>query len=349
MAARWDEVEQAAAQNRHELVLTGPEIASRVEKSGLDNAVFDLKDLNFLEISKAHLTAVPDTLSNLSNLTNLVIHNNFLTTLPLSIGGLKKLKLLDVSFNKLESLPEEITQLSELYRFNANGNNLTSFPDVSSLTQLHELDISHNQLESLPPGITSKQLLLLNSILASSNQISELPSDLPNLPVLRVLDVSDNKLTEIPAEISECAKLRDFKFSGNKYKDRRMQKMMVSSSTKSVLDYLGTVLEKERQSQGGGKGKGKKGKKGKGKAVQESEIDDLMTDIINVLHFPNDDAATGVTIQLKEGVQDVRPAIVCAIVRDLHMTETTNMFKRFIALQVFQIISFISMFFINEK
>ena len=326
----WLEVDQAVEEKRHELVLSGPDISKRVKDRGLDNRVFRLKNINFLEISRAGLTAVPDTLGELRSLTNLVLHTNSLTNLPPSLGTLTKLKFLDISQNQLEELPESVGQLSELHRLNVNGNSLTSFPDISGLSQLHELDVSHNQLDGLPEGATSPQLGLLAQILAGSNQITELPADLSELHSLKNLDVSDNKLTVIPPELSQCIKLKDFNYRGNKLKDRRLAKMMDQCSTKAVLDYLRNIFEKEREAQGGGKGKGKKGKK-KGKGVKD-EMEELGANIMTVLHFPTDDS--GLTIHAKNAVTAVRPYIVCVAIRNLDMSTESNMFKRFIALQV---------------
>ena len=62
----------------------GKDVAERVEKNGgtVDENVFSLVKLNFLEVSEAKLEKVPDCLSNLVNLTSLVLKSNKLTQIP---------------------------------------------------------------------------------------------------------------------------------------------------------------------------------------------------------------------------------------------------------------------------
>jgi len=327
----WLETEQAKNENRHELVLTGTRISERIDSSGLDDHIFTLEELNFLEISKTTLTTLNDGLGNLINLQNLVLRNNKIASLPASIGKLQKLKFLDLSTNELEELPGEISELTELQRLNVSVNKLTGFPDVSKLVNLHVLEVSHNSLESLPEGLCNSESLGVAEIYASSNEISELPADFAKLASLKVLDLTDNKLQQIPPEMAECTKLREFKFGGNKLKDRRLGKMMDQCTTKSVLDYLRNILEKERQKGGKGKG-GKKNKKKTNDTVAE-EVEEVMGNFMKVLHFHSED---GLAIRVTENVGGVRPYIVCCVVRHLDFQKSNNLYKRFIALQVIE-------------
>merc|ERR1712142_1347668 len=163
----------------------------------------------------------------------------------------------------------------------------------------------------------------LAQIIVSDNIIEEIPSELSDLPSLKLLDVSNNKITTIPPELCDCTELKDFKFGGNKLKDRRLAKMMDQCSTKAVLDYLKGILQKQ------GGGKGNKNKKKNAKQAKQSEtVEQLTKNLINVLKFPNDE---GVTIQVTNSVADVRPYIVCCIVRDINLQKSPNLFKRFIS------------------
>ena len=80
----WPEVQTAKAEQRHELVLHGKDVSDRVQAAGgcVDEDVFGLVKLNFLEISEAKLQSVPETLSSLVNLTSLVLKSNQLTKIP---------------------------------------------------------------------------------------------------------------------------------------------------------------------------------------------------------------------------------------------------------------------------
>ena len=62
----WPEVKLAFEAKRYELLLAGPEISKRIEDNNncLDLRIFNLKHLNFLEITKTKLTSLPDQVRN---------------------------------------------------------------------------------------------------------------------------------------------------------------------------------------------------------------------------------------------------------------------------------------------
>ncbi|XP_069136167.1 leucine-rich repeat-containing protein 47-like [Argopecten irradians] len=328
MANTWPEVQQAASEKRRELTLHGQDISQRIKESGFDECLFDLTLLNFLDISKTCLSDVGSGIGRLTNLTDLVLHNNSLTSVPKEITNLTLLKLLDVSNNQITSFPGDISTLTNLQTLNVSMNKLSEFPAVGSLGALHIFNFSHNQLDGLPEGVFSSSLVHLSKVVGNDNAISEISADVVDLPHLNTFDLSNNKLLEVPSEMSECAKLKELNLKGNKFKDRRFGKMVDQCGTKSVLDYLATQLKKERE-QAGKKGKGKKKKSGK---KEPTEVEDIIKNMINVLHFAGA-AESGCTIQLKPAVLSVRQYIVCCIVRELDFQQSVNMFKNFITLQ----------------
>ena len=88
----WPEVETAEREQRHELVLQGKTVSERVTQNGgtVDENIFSLVKLNFLEVSDAKVERIPETLASLNNLTSLVLKNNLLTCLPDSLSSLTK-------------------------------------------------------------------------------------------------------------------------------------------------------------------------------------------------------------------------------------------------------------------
>lgn len=332
----WSEVDKVREENRYELILTGDEIANRIaEGGGFDARVFQLASLNFLEISRCGLDTLSDHVGALENLFHLVLRGNRLARLPASVGQLRKLKLLDVSGNELTAVPAEIGTLKELQTLNASCNRLEEFCDVSQLQQLHELDLSNNQLSALPSGVSCPDLALLSTVRANGNRLKELPVDLPELPSLKLLDVSGNSIEVLPPELADCCKLKELKVSGNPLKDRRLLKMVEQCATKSVLDYLRNILEKERKARGGKEAKGgdKKDRKKRGGKSREVEVDDVAQNFMKVLHF---DVDGGLIVKTTANISAVRPFIVCCIVRNLNFNKSKSMMKRFILLQVIQ-------------
>jgi len=335
MASEWLEVDKAKEENRHELVLTGDAVATRIAETGLDERIFTLSTLNFLEVSKCGLQTLPQGVAQLTGLSNLVLHGNRLRAVPDGVGQLSRLKFLDLSTNELESLPSSVGELRELQTLNVNNNRLTELIDPRAMISLHILDVSHNCLTEIPEGICCSQLSSLNTILANNNELECVPEDLFELPSLKLLDVTANKLTEIPPVLSECPKLKELKFGSNPLKDKRLLKMMGQCSTKACLDYLHGVLEKERKSgkssKGGGDKKDKKKRGAKNKDDGGDAVDNLAVNLMRIVHFATDES---LIVHVTPEVLAVRPYIVCCVVRNLNFDKSKNMMRRFIALQV---------------
>lgn len=95
----WNQLLQ---QNPRELKFSGEKARKQIEEEqGLNNLLFKLKSLNFLEVSQTPISVFPEHVGNLGNLTNLVLRDNKLASLPSGIGKLTKLKFIDVSNNNL--------------------------------------------------------------------------------------------------------------------------------------------------------------------------------------------------------------------------------------------------------
>lgn len=120
----WPEIESTKTGNKRELKLHGAAISERIDNSGLDASIFDLVNLNLLNISDTSLKILPAEISNLTNLQTILLFGNELTELPQTIGKLDKLKVLDVSRNKLASMPQELSELINLTTINLSNNEL---------------------------------------------------------------------------------------------------------------------------------------------------------------------------------------------------------------------------------
>lgn len=149
------------------------------------------------------------------------------------------------------------------------------------------------------------------------------------------MDLSSNKLQEIPYELADCSKLKEINFKGNKLKDKRLEKMVNGCQTKSVLEYLRVGGRGKWKQESAEKSdtnrpvsKKKSGRKGRKEREEEEEVDELKQMVVRILHVSD----SPVTVTVSPLVKDVRPFIVCCIVKGMNL-HSGNALKRFLAAQ----------------
>ena len=285
--------------------------------------VFEQLALNFLEISRTPLTTFPESLGRLVQLTSLSLHHNQLQQLPSSLGKLVKLKNFDVSNNQLESLPEW-SALTCLESINVSCNKLTCLPDVTTLTRLHVLNASSNCLASLPDGLFHEDLSLLADVYAENNQIVDLVSQVGQAKSLKSLILNNNCLETLPLEICELHKLKQVGLKDNKFKDKKLQRLCASGQVKQICEHVRKTV-KSSAAATPSDAKSKHSKKQRQKSRNDEE---QVPDVIRVVNVDERLAVTA-----SENVSDVRPYIVCCVVRDVNL-ESPALFKKFISVQV---------------
>lgn len=348
----WPELELAERQRRRELLLTGPALDERVRAAGgrLPPRLFTLSLLHYLEVSGCGSLREPGPglAQGLPQLQSLVLRRNALGPgLSPELGPLPALRVLDLSGNALEALPPgqglgpaEPPGLPQLQSLNLSGNRLRELPaDLARCApRLQTLNLTGNCLDSFPAELFRPGALpLLSELAAADNCLRELSPDIAHLASLKTLDLSNNQLSEIPPELADCPKLKEVNFRGNKLKDRRLEKMVGSCQTKSILEYLRVG------GRGGGRGKGKadpekeesrrkrrERKKREGGEGEEEEVDEASRLLLRVLHVCENPAPLMVTASPE--VRDVRPYIVGAVVRGMDL-QTGNALKRFLTSQ----------------
>jgi len=333
--AMWEEVAIAAKEGRRELVLTGKAVQERVGKDGLDQKIFSLKLLNFLEVSHAGLVSLPVEVANLTNLTSLVLKGNQMNSLP-PLDSLTSLKLLDVSLNQLTTLPD-MSSLASLETLNLSLNKLDGElgPDakLQGCTKLAVLEVTGNSLIGLGELQDSK-MEYLAVVAASKNSISSLsPSVSSNWPALKKLDLASNRLSEVPGELGDCIKLKELSLVENPLSDTRLKKMAAQKGTKSVLDYIRANCPKAGGGGGGGGGKGGKGKgkKGKGKSRASPEPEDKEVDQVGDILTVMTLSGEYPDIAASSASKEVRPYIVFCYVVNVDLCGDN--LKQFISLQ----------------
>lgn len=335
----WPEIRKVAETKRYELILVGSEISKRIEDQGghLDSNLYKLTHLNLLEVAKTKLAILPRQISQIENLTSLLFHSNELTTIPPEIGKLANLKNLDFSNNKLTTLPDELKNLKELMTINFGGNQLETLFPLDEMSKLAVLDLSRNKFKTLLETTTDlTKLENLSCINASFNELVELSENLVDLPSIKTLNFENNQLIQVPANLCQCLKLKELLLKSNKLKDNRLKKLVESDKVnlKSVIDYLERIYieESKNKAKAGGSAKAKAGAKPKGGANKETANVIVEYDLIKVVHFKHD-KLNSIELIYTESVQDSRPFILCAILRQLDLKTPGNL-KKFLNIQV---------------
>ncbi|NWH76290.1 LRC47 protein, partial [Piaya cayana] len=174
-------------------------------------------------------------------------------------------------------------------------------------------------------------LPLLARLEAPGNRLERLGDRIAELPALKSLDVSNNELQELPAALADCPRLKEANFRGNQLKDKRLEKMVNGCQTKSILEYL----------RAGGRGKGKaentreearkkkreKQQKKNGGDGEQDEVEEASKLLVKVLHV-----STPLVVKVSPGVKDVRPFIVCCVLKGVNL-KPGNALKRFLSAQ----------------
>ncbi|XP_026754962.2 leucine-rich repeat-containing protein 47-like [Galleria mellonella] len=323
----WPEVSTAKAENRHEIKLAGAAISKRISEGGLDKTVFQLSNLNLLNISDTCLISIPDDIKRLVNLQSLLLFGNKLEVFNENITSLTKLKVLDLSRNQIKSVPDSLNNMKELTSINFSFNAIENIPKIGDLPNLISVDVSNNKLSAFP-DVENANLPHLADLNLKGNAIEDLPSFVArNLPSLKNFDIGDNRLKTIPGEVATMSKLKELNLKGNKLSDKRLMKLVDQCRTKQVLDYIREHCPKVDQTQStAGKGKGKKGKKQEEQTTEDNVCD--LCHSMKILHVEDD------ILQVKiidSEVGPVRPYILCCIITHLNFTEA--LFKKFIQLQ----------------
>uniref|UniRef100_A0A1B0GJZ8 Uncharacterized protein n=2 Tax=Lutzomyia longipalpis TaxID=7200 RepID=A0A1B0GJZ8_LUTLO len=168
--------------------------------SDIFNGVFQtLFSLRFLNLSHNSLeTLKSSTFGPLSTLLEMDLSDNILSNIARSaFTKLSSLQLLNLENNKLEKLFQIPISCSQL---NLRRNQLTEIPERTwpTMNALLLLDLSHNRLENNLNGGSFNGLLTLQTLILSSNGITEVPweSFVP-LSTLQYLHLENNNLTKL--------------------------------------------------------------------------------------------------------------------------------------------------------
>ncbi|XP_019614118.1 PREDICTED: uncharacterized protein LOC109462063 [Branchiostoma belcheri] len=207
----------------------------------LPEEVFELKELEALDLTDNENIDISNQLTKLTNLKVLCLDNCDLKTVPAAVMKLPQLEMLVLSYNKNITLPDEMSGLINLTVLDLQNCNLKTVPAaVMKLPQLEMLVLSNNEnitlpdemsglinltvlhlqmcnLDTLPPVVlklTNLQVLDLSAGWDSILKIS-VPDELSKLNKLKVLTLRYRNLDTVPPAVLTLPQLEELDLSGN--------------------------------------------------------------------------------------------------------------------------------------
>ena len=171
-----------------------------IKTSGIPGDVFDMDDLTVLDFSHNSLKECPQNLDHAVSAIVLNLSHNSISQVPNSVFvNLQDLLHLDLSHNQIDMLPPQIRRLTELQHLALSHNPLLHFqlkqlPSMASLRVLHMAATQRNS-SNVPP--TLDNLVNLQDVDFSDNQLSEVPDALFKLTLLRKLNLAGNEIQEV--------------------------------------------------------------------------------------------------------------------------------------------------------
>ncbi|XP_026148570.1 leucine-rich repeat-containing protein 30-like isoform X1 [Mastacembelus armatus] len=162
-----------------------------------------------LSLARRGMKEVPDELWELLELQKLNLSLNRLKVVPPQLALLSNLVVLNLWGNQLSSLPAEIGHLTRLRVLFAYRNKLTEVPE--ELGACTQLEVLHTAAKDLRHGSVASSFiddLWLTTVLSlANNQLCSLPASLSNLSRLRKLNLSHNHIAHVPSCIYDMRAL----------------------------------------------------------------------------------------------------------------------------------------------
>ena len=184
---------------------------------GLDripDEVFELNQLEVLDLSYNALSFIPESISQLKNLKKLILFRNKFTDLPKAILKLQDLVSLKISSNSLQEIPTWLSNLSNLKELDVGFNKgITELERISELRNLTSLDLSFLELATVPEWIS--KLERLNELSLDYNELNDVPEWISQMPELRKLSLNETRLASIPKWISNMRNLEELSVADN--------------------------------------------------------------------------------------------------------------------------------------
>ncbi|KAI8488277.1 hypothetical protein Bbelb_338730 [Branchiostoma belcheri] len=179
----------------------------------LPKEVFELKELEALDLTNNKNIDLSNELIKLPNLKVLCLNAGFFDTVPATVMTLPQLEMLILSNNENITLPDEMSGLTHLTALVLDSCNLDTLPPVVlRLPNLQVLDISENMQLSLPDEFN--RLNNLKVLRLRDCNLRAVPPTVLKLHQLEELDLSGNRGIHLPDGLAGLTNIRVLKLRG---------------------------------------------------------------------------------------------------------------------------------------
>lgn len=164
-----------------------------------------LERLVWLDLSHNPLGALPERIGRLQALRGLSLTNTGLSALPDSLGRLSRLQALYLDSNALRGLPAALAGLAGLEDAFLHGNGLTDIDVIAQWPRLRCLVASHNQITHLPDEVPAWRRMELLDL--GANPLARLPAWLGDLERLGHLGLARTGIEDVPESLGALSRL----------------------------------------------------------------------------------------------------------------------------------------------
>ncbi len=205
------------------------------------DSIPDYSDIKEYRVKSENVFEIPEYVYEMTNLEILEIDSNNITAISSGISNLRKLKKLKFSGNKIRRIPGDFIFLDSLEELHLNRDMDwdDTFNKLSKLQKLKKLNLSETGIKSLPADIqkfphleeinlkSNPELILkdvfkqlsevkkLKVIRLGNDSIKLIPQSIELLKNVEELEITNTRIRFLPVEIGELRKLKVLNLSAN--------------------------------------------------------------------------------------------------------------------------------------
>ncbi len=188
-----------ASLNNKESYILLYQLTTLKSKLNLTHTIFEIYQLEILEVSYNKLKKIPKEIKCLINLKELSFLGNLIEVIPREIKYLKNLEKLNLSDNQIVKLPRELIELPGLRRLYLSSNKIEEFPAyICHIKNLKDLALINNCIRIIPKEIGN--LKSLEVLYVSYNPILSLPKELANTKLVKLF-TAGTLIEKLPLEL----------------------------------------------------------------------------------------------------------------------------------------------------